>query len=30
MLAPPMILEEPHVLEAADKLATVLENTLND
>jgi len=29
MLAPPMILEESHMLEAADKLATVLENTLN-
>jgi adenosylmethionine-8-amino-7-oxononanoate aminotransferase len=29
MLAPPMILEESHMLEAADKLTTVLDNTLN-
>jgi adenosylmethionine-8-amino-7-oxononanoate aminotransferase len=30
MLAPPMIIEESHMLEAADKLATVLAQVLDD
>jgi adenosylmethionine-8-amino-7-oxononanoate aminotransferase len=30
MLAPPMIVEEPHMLEALDKLAVVIDRVIGD